>query len=364
MAFEFATPLFAKVDALTATFATDISGRAITALTPVVSIGLTLSFIVYGLLIIRGGIEMPVMDFLGRSIRIAIITGVALSSGLYQGKIVEAIRSTPDELATALLTNPSAGVGAAALIDRAAGHGFDVVSDAFDKASFYSTDGLAYVVYGVVALIGTAVLVGVGFVLLLVAKLFLSLLAGLGPIFIFALLWQPTTRFFEMWVAQILNYTLLVVLFAAVFGLMMQIFGSYMADIKFDGVQNVAYTLGGVSIMVVAMCVLLLQIQNLASGLAGGVVMGVWNELRSLGRGAKGGTKLGKNLVNNKVTHGAGNLAAKGGAKVMQGAVAGGKASYGYFKGAMARQNGKSMSSGQGSQINKPANRAPKTKNN
>lgn len=48
MDFNLFTALFARIDAATGTFATDVSSRVITAALPVISAGLTVSFIFTG----------------------------------------------------------------------------------------------------------------------------------------------------------------------------------------------------------------------------------------------------------------------------------------------------------------------------
>ena len=82
MAFSVFQDLFAEVDAATSVFVSDVVARLIVELTPVVTVGLTLTFIVYGLAIIRGAVDLPVMDFLGRAVRIGIITSIALAGAI------------------------------------------------------------------------------------------------------------------------------------------------------------------------------------------------------------------------------------------------------------------------------------------
>jgi type IV secretion system protein VirB6 len=270
MSFKVFAPLFNKIDAVTTTFVTDISSKAIAEITPIVTVGLTLMFIFYGLLIMRGAIEMPMMDFLGRSIKIALITGIALAGGLYQSHIAEVIIKTPDELASVLITGGTQGEGAAFLIDESAAKGFSVAGDAFEKSGFFTDTGVLYAVFGVIILFATGVLVAIGGAFILIAKVGLAILTGLGPFFIVALLFQSTQRFFEMWVSQVLNYVLLIIIFSAVFGLMMSIYSSYIVDVELDGIINVSYTLGGAIIMSVAMGIVLWQLPAIATGLAGG----------------------------------------------------------------------------------------------
>lgn len=341
MAFELFTPLFTKIDQTTATYVTDISSKAIAAITPVASVGLTVAFIAYGWLIIRGAVDMPVAEFLNRCLRVGIITSIALAGGLYQSEIASAITTVPDELASALISNATDGSTAASLVDQAAGKGFDRASEAFEESGFFSSDGLLYGLFGILILLATGILVAIGGAFILLAKIALALLAGLGPLFIIALLWQPTHRFFEQWTAQVLNYGLLIVLFAAVFGLMMNIFGNYMADLKFDGAQNVSYALGGAVILSVASIVLLLQLPSIASGLAGGVGLGYMWELRAMRSGASGAYRGGRGAVRGAMAAPGAARNAVGGAVNMTKTVAAGgagvaKAAAGYFRGRKA----------------------------
>ena len=271
MTFKVFKPLYDKIDEVTATFVHDISTRCVAEITPVVTVGLTLSFITYGLLIMRGAVGMPVSEFLWKAFRIAIIVNIALAGGLYQSEIAGLISTLPNDLATALIIKPSQGATAASLIDEAAGVGFDCAGMAFNKAGIFSFEGLTYCLIGVLVSIMTAVLVAVGGAFLLMAKIALSILAGLGPLFIVALIFPVTARFFDLWLGQVINYVLLVVLYAAVFGLMMDIYKTYMTSFAFDGVVNISHALGGVCILSFSMLIILRQLPSIAASLAGGV---------------------------------------------------------------------------------------------
>lgn len=339
MGFELFAPVFARIDEITAAFVTDISSRAITTMTPFITACLTLSFITYGILIIRGAVDMPVGDFITRSVRIGLIVSVALAGGLYQTDIAEAITTTPDQLAQALLSDPSTGTSAASLIDDAAGRGFQKAGEAFDKAGFFSQQGVVFGLFGLLIVIATGILTAIGAAYLILAKIALALLAGLGPIFILALLFQPTARFFELWTAQILNYGLLVVLFASVFGLLMTMYGNYVGDMRFDGLQNVAYGLGGMVILSVGSIVILLQLPTLASSLAGGVGLGYMWELRAIRSGI--GSRSLRNTDGSVRQRGSGAIgtsesAVRGAVSMASGGVAAAKKVAGHFKGSKA----------------------------
>src|SRR5690349_22623174 len=85
--FRLFSPLFAELDHVTTTFARDVSSRIIVAITPVLSAGLTLWFITWGILVMRGVVDQPVREFLGKVIRSTLIVSVALGAGLYQSSV-------------------------------------------------------------------------------------------------------------------------------------------------------------------------------------------------------------------------------------------------------------------------------------
>lgn len=278
--FRLFTPLFAELDRVSTAFTRDVSSRVITAVTPVLAAGLTVWFILWGVLVMRGAVQQPVREFLGKVIRIALIVSVALGAGLYQRDIAELVRTVPDDLA-AVVAGAEANVGfdadplatagrQAALIDRAAGQGLGKAEDAFEKGGLMTQQGIAFYSFGVLLLLATVIMVGVGGALILVAKVMLAILAGLGPLFIAALLFDATKRFFDRWIAMVATYGLLVVLFAAVFTFLLAIFTNYMSGVALDGEMNVAYGIGGALVLTIVSIAILRELHHLAVGLGGG----------------------------------------------------------------------------------------------
>lgn len=286
MNFTLFQQLFTRIDTATSSFVSTISGHVITDAMPFITAGLTVSFILYGLLVARGVVDDSLKDFFFKCLKIGIIVSIASTGGLYQSQIASAIQNTPNEFATALLpasanAGQAQGNAAADLVDRAAGEGFQKAEDAFNKASiFHPGSAFAFVMFGVLCVLATALLTAIGGAFILLAKVVLAILAGLGPLFIFALLFKTTARFFEAWCAQVLTYGLLVVLVSSVFGLMMNLFSGYMSNVAFDGTLNFAGTLGGCIILSIACLVIVLQLPTIAGSLANGLGVGLWQELR------------------------------------------------------------------------------------
>lgn len=331
MAFKLFTPLFEKFDTATADYVTNISTKLIAALTPVLSVGLTIGFIIYALAIIRGAIETPVNDFLWRSFRIGVIVSIATAGGLYQSSIADAIIATPDALASALVAGDAVNTSTAGgLLDSTAGAAFDVAANQFEKASIFSKQGFMYTLYALIILVSTAILVSIGGAFLIMAKVALAILVGLGPLFIFGLLWQSTSRFFEVWTSQVINYGLLIVLTSTLFIFLMGIYGNYMSAITPDSSSfNAIYTLAGAVIITIVSGIILLQLPSIAGALAGGVGLSYMWEARLVSRGAGKAAQGGKAAAGAAKRGGA--AAARGGAAVAGRAA---RAVAGYARGA------------------------------
>ena len=310
MSFQLFTPLFNKIDTVTATFVTDLSQRSIIAIMPILSVSLTLTLIVYGLLVIRGVITTPIAEFLAQIIKITVVLSVALSGGIYQSQIAGTINSLPDNLVQVLTDKNSNNKTAASIIDNAAEQGFNVADKAFENAGFFAENGFLYAFIGIIISITTSLFVAIGGSILLLVKLALSILTGLGPFFIVSLLWRPTARYFELWLNQIINYIILMVLFTATFGLLVSIYSSYMQDMTIDGTQTLSYAFGGSLILSIAMIIILLQLPAIASSLAGGVSISYLSEFNSVKRGGGGAITTSKSAISGAAS--AGSAVVKG----------------------------------------------------
>jgi hypothetical protein len=156
------------------------------------------------------------------------------------------------------------------VIDRAVGLGLGKAGDAFEKAGVFSGQGIGFALMGMVLLLATVAMGGIGGAFILMAKATLAILAALGPLFIAALLFERTKHFFQNWLSMVATYGLVVVIIGAVFTFLLAIFGNYMSGVSFDGVLNVAYAVGGSAILALVSILILLEVKTVAVGLGGG----------------------------------------------------------------------------------------------
>lgn len=68
---------------------------------------------------------------------------------------------------------------------------------------------LDLVLAGVVFSIGSVVFLCIGLFVVTLAKLFLTIVIAVGPLFILCLAWRPIARFFDSWLSMVLNAVVL-----------------------------------------------------------------------------------------------------------------------------------------------------------
>lgn len=320
-------PLFDAFEGATRTYVTDISTRMIATVIPVISAGLTVGFLVYALAVIRGTVQMPVSDLLWRCFRIGVIVSIASAGGLYQATLADVIISTPDALAQSLIGTGGGSTSSGQILDDSIKSAVIVAAEQWEKASVFSKQGIMYVVYSALIMVSAAIMVGIGGAFLIMSKVALSLLVGMGPLFILMLLWEPTKKFFEAWAGQIVTYGLTIVLYSITFTFLIGLYGTYMGNYQpGSSTINAIFALMGALIISAVSIVILLQLPSIAGALSSGVSLGYMREANAAQKGASktmSGVKAG------------GRAAMTGGRMAMAGAGVAGKAIAAFARGSM-----------------------------
>jgi type IV secretion system protein VirB6 len=240
------------------TYVTSVSSALSGALVPVVTTGVTIWVLAYGLAVVRGEAHEAVPAFAWRGLKVAITLAFALSAGIYQQQVVTAVDGATSGLAQTIRNaanttgggNPGCGSvsgssvtaqGAATSIYQTLDcydQQIDLVMDAyFDKATHegFSPSGLAAAIgdftCGLVAALGGSIFLIVLAFEVVMARMLLDLVLGLGPVFIACAAFSPTARFFEAWTAKVVNYALLQILVAAFLGMALTAFSADLAPL-------------------------------------------------------------------------------------------------------------------------------------
>ncbi|MDG5824467.1 type IV secretion system protein (plasmid) [Xylella fastidiosa subsp. pauca] len=176
-------------------------------------------------------ISEPITDGVGRIVRLAVICGIALKIGYYNGFISDFLWNAPDEMANYL--GGRDGESNAAFLDTLMSKMYDFGDTYYQKAQANTTLGVPnlgflFMGYGIWA--AGILATGYGAFLLALAKMGLAITLGIGPIFVLLIMFEPTKRFFDAWLGQTLNYVFLVMLTAAAIKLIMTILEKYLTS--------------------------------------------------------------------------------------------------------------------------------------
>jgi len=273
-AFHFYSRLFTEVGTALTTYVNDTSTSIISAITPVATTLVTIYVMLWGWSMMRGVISEPITDGVGRIVRLALIMGLALNIGYYNGFLSDWLWNAPDALASYVAGgNTSTN---ATFLDSLMSQMYDFGDAYYVKAASNSTLGIpsiplllmAYAVW-TAGILATAY----GAFLLALAKMGLAIALGVGPLFILLTIFEPTKRFFDAWLGQALNYVFLVMLSAAGIKLIMAILQHYLTDASGVIVDpNLDQAFPALMLSIVGVLVLM-QLPAAASALGGGVAI-------------------------------------------------------------------------------------------
>jgi len=268
-------------------YITTTSTNIIDAISPVALTLFSIYVVMWGFAHITNAIEEPVTDAARRMITIAVVLGLALSVGRYSSYVVDFFGEMPDAIAT-LMTGSSSPFGSNDIfeyLDETLTKGFSMGKEAWKKAGV--TNGyIGFYIIALIFYIVTAAVCAFACFLLLLAKVGLTVLLAIGPIFILLLMFQATKQFFTVWLNQLVNFIMTYILVVGFASLVMAFVVQFMdkaADA--DSASNIGSAIqmlimGGLGIVV------LRQAPALAQALSGGIGMSTLGTFGATMRGA------------------------------------------------------------------------------
>ncbi|WP_313397385.1 type IV secretion system protein [Acinetobacter variabilis] len=269
MAFTFFTDLERNIDTMVTTVVTNISNNTMEYFLPVVSTGLGISILWMAVMLITGSYDSPGMDFVKKITVITIVVGFAGAGGLYQTQIMSLVLGLPSELASALV---GGGDGSTNVLDIASEKTLQKTAQIFDLVGVTPSSWLNALV-GIVFFVSGLFLIGASAVLFFISKVVVSILAGLGFIFIFTFLWEPIRNFFNNWVNQIVHYSLMLVLSSLFFGFLMGMYDRFI-DAFTIGESNLLYTAFAIAMFTFIGYKLIGEIPTICQSLSNSVSVG------------------------------------------------------------------------------------------
>lgn len=286
--------LFQNVESVVNHYVAMSVSNVIAAITPVAITLFGIYVLMWGFAHLRNQIEEPVTDGVMRLIKIAIVLGLALNVSYYGMFIVQFVMETPTHLITAANhTGPVNGVSTIGqVLDDALNKGYAVGQSAWEKGGFSS---IGYLIVAVIIWVSMTFVLLFAAALVLLAKIGSVVMLSIGPVFILMVLFRATQRFFDLWLGQVINLMLTLVLAVLVTSVVIGIIDGFLQDqIAQDSSSGTilmqVLTLGGVGILV------LRQVPAIASALAGGIALSTMGMYGATMRGTGGvaGRGLGR----------------------------------------------------------------------
>lgn len=248
--------------------------------------------------------NMMIMESVQFIIALAFCTTIAFNTEWYLSSIVPAVLYTGDDISGALLGG-SGDVGSIQSMYNNIGKN---VQELWDDVDISMTSGesikeAAFLfLFMFLILAGGLPFLAVATAYLLVAKIMVSFLLILGPVFIMFAFFPSTRSMFQSWTGQCFNYLLLSILYPIAFALFERTI-----DMVIGGQNMNISTAFMTFILFFVFIVLSTQIPTFCSSLSGGIgINGLVSNIGTLGN------PMAKGLINNSLTRGAASKAAGG----------------------------------------------------
>lgn len=294
MANAFYGDFFTSVNSQLAGTISSTASAVIGAITPVATTLLMIYIALWAWSMARGMITEPITDGATRIVYLAIVIAIALSVGYYSGFLSDWLWNSPEAMANIIApgNDPMSSMnfldGMFATYNQYASKW--VVAAEQNKIAVFPHP--LYYLVAILIWIAAILFTGFAAALMVLAKIMLAILLGIGPIFVLSLIFQSTRKFFETWLGQCLNFVFMVILIAGLFAIVGDVITQAIAD-QVAGISAVVDNNPSVPIPVInpatapslipamgilavtAICfIVLLQVPSVAAALGGGVAIG------------------------------------------------------------------------------------------
>lgn len=242
---------------------------------PIALVALTIWIVLYGWAVVRNEVSETLPVFVWKMFKIGLVLIFSLQASVYTANVADAASSLTTDVAKTFLTasaDPTAVTSPYALLDAFNDQASLLVLDLMKDAGITRVD---LVFAAVVTALGNVIFLCVALFVVTLAKVLMTFVIAVGPVFILCLAFRPTVRFFDSWLSMLLNTV--VMSWFAFFALGLSI---YMGQAMVTAVQthggfagptfNVVGESMKYCIVMVLLAIICFQAPSLASALTGG----------------------------------------------------------------------------------------------
>lgn len=268
----------AKFDAILSTYVLGVVSTLMTAIAPIALSVMTLWVALYGWAVLRGEVSESLPNFTWKVFKIGLVLAFALQSGFYITNVSDTANGLAMGVASTFVpagVDPNVVTTPYALLDKFNDDASAQVSDIMKEAGLMRLDLL---LAAAIFSIGSVCFLCVGLFVVTLAKLFLTFVIAVGPVFILCLAWRPTARFFDSWLSMVLNSVVLTWFAFFALGL-----STYMGAAMFKAILDGGGFLSGTfnvlgeatryCVLMILMAIICFQAPSLAAALTGGAAL-------------------------------------------------------------------------------------------
>lgn len=263
------------IDTVLDSYVLGVVSTLMTHLQPVALTAMSIWVLLYGWAVLRNEVSETVPVFLWKVVKLSLILAFALQSGVYISHVADTANAMAMGVASTFVpsgADPMVTTGPYALLDEFNDDASNQTADIMKEASLFRLD---LVLAGIVFSFGSVIYLSIALFVITLAKLFLTFVIAIGPLFILCLAWRPTARFFDSWLSLMLNAVVLT--WFAFFSLGLS---TYMGAAMFQAYSDGGGFLGSTfnvlgeatryCVLMILMAILCFQAPSLASALTGG----------------------------------------------------------------------------------------------
>jgi type IV secretion system protein VirB6 len=197
--------VFERFDALLAAFVADyaqtVAATLAAGLAAPALLLVTAKIVIFGLAVMRGEADEPIGAFAWSMVQTMAVLTFAIGGLAYAQWVLPAAAQAQDGMATLFVRGLPPGATAFAALDAVNNQANDLLKVLWRDASMLRLDlWTASLLFSV----GTAAFLIVGLAVTFVARVLMVFVLAVGPLFILALLFKSTRRFFDAWLSMLL----------------------------------------------------------------------------------------------------------------------------------------------------------------
>ena len=246
-----------------------VSSQLMTIVEPLASVGMAIYIMFWGLAVATGKTDEPFSDGAKRIMRTIFIMAIAFTADGYTEYVVDFFMKVPPAIAGQVVGGTGQN-GLAEVIDKTMDLGFKIANGWIIDIEVINIPKviLHYIVGGIIGLL-TLILCCIATATVFLAYMSLTIMIAIGPMFIMMLIFDQTKRFFDGWLGQVITFSVLFVIVAVACMICMLVLEKNLLD------DNNHEFLAGLASMafLIAMIVVMMQVQGMASAIGGGVSM-------------------------------------------------------------------------------------------